>query len=99
MTQKTDPARSADALFRDPKQLRELLSAPETKRLMALLKSQNGPQLRAAAEAARQGDSSALSGMLHNLTGSAEGAAAVERLESRLEGCSGPGTGPFKGGK
>jgi hypothetical protein len=99
MTQKTDPARSADALLRDPKRLRELLGAPETKRLMALLKSQNGPQLRAAAEAARQGDSSALSGMLHRLTGSQEGAAAMEGLESRLEGCSRPDTGPFKGGK
>lgn len=84
MTQKSNSAPGGDALLRDPKRLRELLAAPETKRFLELLKSQNGSQLRTAAEAAKKGDSSALSEMLQRLTDSQEGSEAMKGLESRL---------------
>lgn len=85
MTQKSNSASGGERLLRDPKRLRELLAAPETKRLMALLKSQNGSQLRTAAQSAKNGDSSALSEMLRKLSDSREGAEAMQGLESRLE--------------
>lgn len=87
MTQKNNPVPGGDAaaLLRNPERLRALLTAPETKRLMALLQSENGSQLRAAAESAKKGDSSALSGMLRRLSASQEGAEAMEGLEARLE--------------
>ena len=87
MTQKTDPMQTPEAasLLRNPQRLRELLKAPETRQLMELLRRQNGSQLHAAAEQARQGDSSALSGMLREMTRSQAGAEAMEQLQSKLE--------------
>lgn len=87
MTQKTDPMHTPEAasLLRDPRRLKALLSAPETRQLMALLQRQNGGALRAAAEQARQGDSAALSEMLREMTRSQAGAQAVEQLRTTLE--------------
>lgn len=86
MTQKTNPMQTGDAaaLLKDPKRLKELLSAPETRRFMELLKRQNGSRLQSAAEAAKKGDSSALSDMLRQMSGSEEGAQAMAGLEKRL---------------
>jgi hypothetical protein len=78
-------SKEAAALLKDPQRLRELLTAPETRRFMALLKSQNGDQLRSAAEAAKQGNSRALSEMLQKMSQSQEGAQALEGLSAKLD--------------
>lgn len=87
MTKASNPMESkeAAALLKDPQRLRELLTSPETRRLMALLKGQNGAQLRSAAEAAKAGNSSALSEMLQKMSQSREGAQALEGLSAKLE--------------
>ena len=80
---KQDP--QAAALMKDPAALRKLLSAPETKQLMALLRQNGGGALKDAAHAAAQGRPDALMGLLNKVTSSQEGARAVEKLRQKTE--------------
>lgn len=84
MSQAKNPFRSAEAeaLLKDNGRLRELLRSPETKRLMELLKSQNGSALQQAAQRARQGDCAGLNAMLQNLMETGEGARLAEKLSA-----------------
>lgn len=87
MTQKTNPLDSpeAAALLKDPKKLKALLGAPETKAFLSLLQGKNGAELKAAAQKAKGGDAAALSQMLREFSQGGEGAEALRRLQSKLE--------------
>ncbi|MCC8075625.1 MAG: hypothetical protein LIO95_06780 [Clostridiales bacterium] len=74
----------AAALLNDREKLKALLQSPETKRLMQLLRSQNGDKLKDAAQQARQGDASGLTAMMQRLMDTGEGAALVSQIEGQL---------------
>lgn len=83
MSQKFDVLQSPEAaeLMKDTAKLKALLQSPETRRLMELLTAKNGDGLRRAAEQAKRGDTTALSGMMNQLTQSDEGARLVNQLQ------------------
>lgn len=74
----------AASLLKNREVLQDLLSAPETKRLMEVLSRQNGGSLQEAARQARKGDLSGLSSMLQGLTATRDGAQALENMEKKL---------------
>lgn len=78
---KKDP--QAAKLLGDPAALKSLLSSPEAQKLMSLLSRQAGGGLQAAAQAAAQGKTDALMGLLNQVTASKEGAQAVEELKKK----------------
>jgi len=78
---KQDP--QAAKLLNNPAALKDLLSAPETKKLMDLLNRQAGSGLQSAAQAAAQGKPDALMGILDQVMHSQEGATAVESLQKK----------------
>lgn len=80
---KQDP--QAAALLKDPTALKQLLSAPETRQLMALLRQSGGASLKTAAHAAAQGKPDALMSLLNQVTASQAGAQAVEKLKQKAE--------------
>ncbi|MCD7929138.1 MAG: hypothetical protein LUF86_03150 [Clostridiales bacterium] len=88
MSQNYDALRAdeAAALLGDKEKLKTLLQSPETKRLMQLLRSQNGYKLKDAAEKARQGDASGLTAMMQKLMDTGEGAALVSQIEGQFPG-------------
>ena len=67
------------------KAIRQLLADPETKKLLSALQQQNASQLQAAAQAAMKGDSSALSGVLNQLSRDPEAARAIETLGKKMD--------------
>ena len=67
------------------KAIRQLLANPETKKLLSALQKQNADQLQAAAQAAMKGDSSALSGVLNQLSHDPEAAKAIEKLGKTID--------------
>ena len=75
----------AAQLLSDPKGLKNLLSSPETQKLMSLLNQSAGSQLQTAAQAAAKGKPEALMGLLNQVMGSPEGAQAVEGLKKKTE--------------
>lgn len=82
-TLKKDP--KAAKLLGDPTALRNLLSSPETQKLVALLNQNSGGSLQSAAQAAANGKPDALMGLLNQVMGSKEGAQAVENLKKKTE--------------
>lgn len=76
----------AAALLKNKDALKALLQSPDTRKLMRMLSSQNGTQLRQAAEQAKRGDASNLSAMMRSLMESEEGASLVERIETDFSG-------------
>ena len=87
------PQSNLDELMKDPKAagllknkdlLKNILSAPDTKRLMNLLNQHAGGGLQSAAAAAAQGDPSQLTGLLNQVMQSKEGAQVVGRLTDTL---------------
>ena len=72
-------------LLENQKAVRQLLADPETKKLLSALQKQNAEQLQAAAQAAMKGDSSALSGVLNQLSRNPETAKAIEKLEKTMK--------------
>lgn len=64
--------------------LRQVLSSPDTKKVLTQLQKTNTKQLQAAAQAALQGDPSALSGILQTLSANPEAARAIEALDKKL---------------
>ena len=87
------PQSNLDELMKDPKAagllknkdlLKNILSSPDTKRLMNLLNQNAGGGLQSAAAAAAQGDPSQLTGLLNQVIQSKEGAQVVGRLTDTL---------------
>ena len=64
--------------------LRQTISAPETQKLLGQLKKQDPTHLQSAAQAAMQGDPSALAGLLQTLSRDPDTARAVEGLNRKL---------------
>ena len=87
------PQSNLDELMKDPKAagllknkdlLKNILSSPDTKRLMNLLNQNAGGGLQSAAAAAANGDPSQLTGLLNQVMQSKEGAQVVGRLTDTL---------------
>lgn len=78
---KKDPR--AAGLLKDSQALGQLLSSPDTQRLMELLRQQSGGNLE---DAAARGDVKALSGLVHRLMESREGADLVRRISRQAPG-------------
>ena len=87
------PQSNLDELMKDPKAagllknkdlLKNILSSPDTKRLMNLLNQNAGGGLQSAAAAAAKGDPSQLTGLLNQVMQSKEGAQVVGRLTDTL---------------
>jgi len=78
---KKDP--QAAKLLSDPAALKNLLTSPETQKLMALLNQTAGKDLQGAAQAAAKGKPEALMGILSQVMQSKEGAGAVEKLQKK----------------
>lgn len=77
-----DPRQVQDLLKNQA--LRQTLSSPETQKLLGQLKKQDPAHLQAAAQAAMQGDASALAGLLRTLSRDPDTARAVEELNRKL---------------
>ena len=77
-----DPRQVQDLL--NNQSLRQTLSSPETQKILGQLRQKNSAHLQAAAQAAMQGDASALSGLLQTLTRGPDTARAMEELNRKL---------------
>ena len=61
-----------------------MLANPETKKLLQSLQKKNVGRLQSAAQAALQGDTSALTGVLNELSSDPQAAQAMEKLENAM---------------
>ena len=77
-------AKETEALLGNRKKLGELLSAPETKKLMELWEKRSGGNLRSAAQSAAKGDPETLMALMREVMEAREGAEAVERLKKKI---------------
>lgn len=77
-------SKEAAALLRDPVRLKELLSSPETKKLMGLLSQQKG-SLDYAAQQAKKGDFSGLNEMVTQLISTKEGAELAQQVTKKVK--------------
>lgn len=75
----------AARLLRDRQALQQLLNAPESRRLLDLLRQEGGQNLQQAAQAALKGDGSQLSRLMDRVTSTPEGARAAQQLRSSVE--------------
>lgn len=74
----------AQKLLKDQAALRQVLSNPDTQKVLAQLQKTDASQLQAAAQAALKGDSSALNGILRKLSQDPEAAKAMNALNKKL---------------
>lgn len=81
---KENPA--AKQLLANQKAIRQLLADPETRKVLSSLQKKNSAQLQAAAQSALQGNSSALSGLLQELSSDPQAAQAMQKLGKNLHG-------------
>lgn len=81
---KENPA--AKELLANQKAIRQLLADPETRKVLSSLQKKNSAQLQAAAQSALQGNSSALSGLLQELSADPQAAQAMQQLDKNLHG-------------
>lgn len=81
---KENPA--AKELLANQKAIRQLLADPETRKVLSSLQKKNSAQLQAAAQSALQGNSSALSGLLQELSSDPQTAQAMQKLDKNLHG-------------
>lgn len=81
---KENPA--AKELLANQKAIRQLLADPETRKVLSSLQKKNSAQLQAAAQSALQGNSSALSGLLQELSSDPQAAQAMQKLDKNLHG-------------
>lgn len=81
---KENPA--AKELLANQKAIRQLLADPETRKVLSSLQKKNSAQLQAAAQSALQGNSSALSGLLQELSSDPQSAQAMQKLDKNLHG-------------
>ena len=77
---KENPA--AKELLANQKAIRQLLADPETRKVLSSLQKKNSAQLQAAAQSALQGNSSALSGLLQELSADPQAAQAMQKQKS-----------------
>ena len=75
---------AAKQLLANQKSIRQLLSDPETRKVLSSLQKKNVTQLQAAAQSALQGDPSALAGILQELSADPQAAQAMQRLDKTL---------------
>ena len=80
---KENPA--AKELLANQKAIRQLLADPETRKVLSSLQKKNSAQLQAAAQSALQGNSSALSGLLQELSSDPQAAQAMQKLDKNLQ--------------
>ena len=83
----TDPLGSnpqAKQLLENQKAIRQMLSNPETRKVLQSLQEKNVSQLQAAAQSALQGDTTALTGVLQELSADPQAAKAMEQLNKTL---------------
>ena len=74
----------AQKLLKDQAALRQVLSNPDTQKVLAQLQTTDTRQLQAAAQAALKGDASALNGILRKLSQDPEAAKAMNALNKKL---------------
>lgn len=74
----------AKKLLRDQAALRQALSSPEAQRVLAQLQKTDAASLRAAAQAAMEGNAAALQGIVQSLSGDPDTAQAMEKLSRTL---------------
>ena len=79
---KGNPA--AQQLLANQKAIRQLLADPETRKVLSSLQKKNAAQLQAAAQSALQGNSTALSGLLQELSADPQAAQAIQNLGKNL---------------
>ena len=83
----TDPLGSnpqVKQLLENQKAIRQMLSNPETRKVLQSLQKKNVSQLQAAAQSALQGDTTALTGVLQELSADPQAAKAMEQLNKTL---------------
>lgn len=74
----------AKQLLENQKAIRQMLANPETRKVLQSLQKKNVSRLQAAAQAALQGDPSALTGVLQELSADPQAAQAMERLNQTM---------------
>ena len=80
---KSDQFPQAKQLLED-QNVRQVLSSPDTKKVLAQLQKTDASQLQAAARKALQGDAAALSGILQKISSNPEAAKAMEALNKKI---------------
>ena len=74
----------AKQLLENQKAIRQMLANPETRKVLQSLQKKNVSRLQAAAQSALQGDTSALTGVLQELSADPQAAKAMERLNQTM---------------
>ena len=74
----------AKQLLENQTAIRQMLANPETRKVLQSLQKKNGGRLQAAAQSARQGDTTALSSVLQELSSDPQAAKAMEQLNKTL---------------
>ena len=74
----------AKQLLENQKAIRQMLANPETHKVIQSLQKKNVGRLQAAAQSALQGDTSALSSVLQELSSDPQAAKAMEQLNKTL---------------
>ena len=76
----------AKQLLENQKAIRQMLANPETRKVLQSLQKKNVGRLQAAAQSALQGDTTALSSVLQELSSDPQAAKAMEQIPN-LKGC------------
>ena len=71
-------------LLENQKAIRQMLANPETRKVLQSLQKKNVGRLQAAAQSALQGDTTALSSVLQELSSDPQAAKAMEQLNKTL---------------
>ena len=74
----------AKQLLENQQAIRQMLANPETHKVLQSLQKKNVGRLQAAAQSALQGDTSALSSVLQELSSDPQAAKAMEQLNKTL---------------
>lgn len=75
----------AEKLMGNSEQLGQLMGAPETQKIFAMLNQNTGGSLEQAAGNAAKGDASQLMAAIKQLMHDPEGALLIERMKSKLK--------------
>lgn len=75
----------AARILGDPATLKNILSSPETQKLVSLLQQVGGNGLKTATQNAAKGQPEALLQLLEQVTGSPEGAKAAEEFQKKTQ--------------
>lgn len=79
-------APDAAALLQDKGTLKKLLGSPEAKQLLTMLASREGPNLKSAAEQAKNGDTTALLSMVNGIMERPDGAKLMQQIQAKFPG-------------